>query len=193
VAARRWNGVTTTTAPVGRAQQFLCSREGWTRARTAGRECGGDVCTLLYEGRGAGRGDAPTHGDRGRARLWLRACGAETAGGWGGRRQVGPTRQRQRGREAQQRPPGRAGSGRPSKREGKKARARAGSVRNGSRPTGPLGPEGGRGSKNRSFPFSFSELIFKAHFQMIFKSFQLKNKNHSSQKKCSSMSASRSC
>jgi hypothetical protein len=85
---------------------------------------------------------------------------------------------------------GRRGSGRLAElvragpaREGKKARARAGSVRNGSRPTGPLGLEGGRGSKNRSFPFSFSELIFEAHFQMIFKSFQLKNENHSSQKK----------
>jgi hypothetical protein len=34
---------------------FLCSREGWTRARTAGRECGGDVCTLLSDERGARR------------------------------------------------------------------------------------------------------------------------------------------
>jgi hypothetical protein len=37
----------------GSPLQFLCSREGWTRARTTGRECGGDVCTLLSEERGA--------------------------------------------------------------------------------------------------------------------------------------------
>jgi hypothetical protein len=37
----------------GSLLQFLCSREGWTRARIAGRECGGDICTLLSEERGA--------------------------------------------------------------------------------------------------------------------------------------------
>jgi hypothetical protein len=52
--------------------------------------------------------------------------------------------------------------------EGKKARARAGSRGDGSRPTGPIGPEGGREKKNE---FSFSNLIFQIHFPKFLKLF----------------------
>jgi hypothetical protein len=77
--------------------------------------------------------------------------------------------------------------GRP-RREGEgRTRARAGSAGEGSRLTGPLGPEGGRGKENK---FSFSNLIFQIQFSNVFEYLLNFDSNQSSQKYlCNSMHA----